>query len=154
MSDPVAGDNAIPGQDCSLSQGSPPAGAPGMDESEALIAKMVRRFYELSLADDVLGPMFSEIITDFEEHYAIVQDFWSHALLGTDRYKRGTPYVHHTHLKVEEVHFERWMKAFAQAVAEVLPPELAEAAMKRARHMTGSFRMGLLPLSPPGKTKV
>ncbi|MCB2059870.1 MAG: group III truncated hemoglobin [Novosphingobium sp.] len=144
-------DAAAQGQDCALSQGSPPDGAPAADESEALIAALVRRFYDHALADDVLGPMFRAEIDDFEEHYGIVQDFWSHALLGTDRYKRGTPYVHHTQLKVEEVHFERWMDCFSRAVAETLPPELAEPAMKRARHMTESFRMGLLPLTPPGK---
>lgn len=149
MNDPAPSPEA--GSECSLSQGSPPEGAPDMAASEALIAAMVRRFYDLSLADDVLGPMFRATIDDFEEHYGIVQDFWSHALLGTDRYKRGTPYVHHTKLKVEEVHFERWMKAFTQAVEEVLPAALAEPAMKRARHMTESFRMGLLPLSPTAK---
>lgn len=120
-------------------------------DPEVMVEALVRRFYALALDDDVLGPMFRETIDDFDEHYGIVQDFWSHALLGTDRYKRGTPYVHHTRLKVEEVHFTRWMKAFTRAVEETLPPELAEAAMKRARHMTESFRMGLLPLSPPGK---
>jgi len=146
-------DTVSRGQECSLSQGSPPTGAPGIDESEALIEALVRRFYALSLEDDVLGPMFRATIDDFEEHYGIVQDFWSHALLGTDRYKRGTPFVHHTRLKVEEVHFTRWMKAFGQAVEDTLPPELAEPAMKRAKHMSESFRMGLLPLSPPGKVK-
>lgn len=119
------------------------------EEQEAAIAALVRRFYALALDDDLLGPMFREVIHDFDEHYHIVEDFWSHALLGTDRYKRGTPYVHHTHLKVEEEHFTRWMAAFAQAAKETLPPDLAEAAMKRAEHMTRSFRMGLLPLTPP-----
>ncbi|MEJ2408276.1 MAG: group III truncated hemoglobin [Novosphingobium sp.] len=121
------------------------------NDPEAAIMAMVRRFYELSLEDDLLGPMFRAEIGDFEEHYGIVADFWSHALLGTDRYKRGTPYVHHTKLKVEEAHFERWMAAFGQAVEEELPPELAEPAMQRARHMTESFKMGLLPLPTPKK---
>lgn len=119
------------------------------DAAEAAIAAMVRRFYALSFEDDLLGPMFRAEIDDIEEHYGIVSDFWSHALLGTDRYKRGTPYQHHLKLSVEEVHFQRWMVAFAQAVAEILSPDLGDAAMKRARHMTESFRMGLLPLPQP-----
>ena len=123
------------------------------DPREDLIMAMVRRFYDLALADDVLGTMFRAAIGDFDEHYGNVSDFWSHALLGTSRYRRGTPYVHHTALKVEEVHFARWMQAFSQAVAEVLPPDLAGAAMQRARHMTASFRMGLLPLAPPRKAE-
>lgn len=118
-------------------------------QAEERIAALVRRFYDLALADEVLGPMFREEIADFDEHYAIVGDFWSHALLGTDRYKRGTAYQHHVHLKVEEAHFERWMAAFTQAARETLPAELAERALKRAAHMTLSFRMGLLPLPAP-----
>lgn len=119
------------------------------DTREAEIAALVRRFYDLALDDDLLGPMFRAEIDDFDEHYAFVADFWSHALLGTSRYKRGTPFVRHTHLKVEEQHFERWMLAFARAVGETLSPELAAPAMKRAAHMTESFRMGLLPLPAP-----
>jgi hemoglobin len=118
-------------------------------DGEARIAALVRRFYALSLADDLLGPMFRATIDDFDAHYGIVEDFWSHALLGTHRYQRGTPYEHHTHLKVEEAHFERWMAAFTQAVHETLPPAMAELALRRAAHMTRSFKMGLLPLPAP-----
>lgn len=119
------------------------------EESEALIATMVRQFYAIALADDLLGPMFRAEIDDMDEHLIIVTDFWSHALLGTSRYKRGTPFTHHTHLEVAEAHFTRWMAAFTQAVGETLPPDLAGPAMKRAAHMTESFRMGLMPLPAP-----
>ncbi|MCJ2179124.1 group III truncated hemoglobin [Novosphingobium album (ex Hu et al. 2023)] len=119
------------------------------DAAEAAIMAMVRRFYDLCFEDALLGPMFRAEIDDFEEHYGFVADFWSHALLGTDRYKRGTPYVHHTKLTVEETHFDRWMAAFEEAVNEELPEELAGPAMQRARHMTESFKMGMLPLPTP-----
>lgn len=118
-------------------------------ESEPLITSMVARFYAIALQDNLLGPMFRAEITDMDEHLIIVANFWSHVLLGTDRYKRGTPYTHHTHLEVTEDHFTRWMGAFAQAVEETLPPRLAVPAMRRAEHMTQSFRMGLLPLPAP-----
>ena len=124
-----------------------------MADAEAQISALVRRFYDLALADDVLGPMFRDVIHDFEEHYGIVEDFWSHALLGTHRYKRGTPYKHHTHLTVDEVHFIRWMEAFSLAAHETLTPDLAASALKRAEHMKQSFRMGLLPLPAPSKAQ-
>jgi len=114
--------------------------------TEAEITAMVRRFYALALDDDLLGPMFRAAIADLEGHMAIVDDFWSHSLLGTTRYQRGTPYSHHAHLKVEEAHFDNWMKAFSTAVQETLPPEAAALAMKRAAHMTTSFKAGMLPL--------
>jgi hemoglobin len=119
------------------------------EATEDDIRALVLRFYALSLADDVLGPMFREMIPDFEAHYTIVQDFWSHVLLGTHRYQRGTPYEHHVHLNVEPVHFERWTAAFTQAARETLPPAAADLALKRAAHMTNSFKAGMLPLPAP-----
>ena len=130
----------------------PPPTPPDYDAAaEAQVMAMVRRFYDLCFADDLLAPMFRAMISDFDEHYSIVADFWSHALLGTHRYQRGTPYSHHTHMVVTEAHFDRWMAAFEQAVREILPADLADLAMKRAAHMTISFKMGLLPLPEPGK---
>lgn len=117
--------------------------------TEAQIAALVRRFYALALDDDLLGPMFRAAIGDFEAHYTIVEDFWSHSLLGTTRYQRGTPYSHHAHMKVEEAHFDRWMAAFTAAAHETLPPPGATLALKRAAHMTSSFKAGLLPLPAP-----
>ncbi|MED5546843.1 MAG: group III truncated hemoglobin [Pseudomonadota bacterium] len=125
-----------------------PALAKG-ESAEIAIDAMVRRFYALCNQDDRLGPMFAAMIPDFPEHYGFVRDFWSHALLGTDRYQRGTPYSHHLKLTVEEEDFTRWMAAFGQAVEECLPEELAAAAMQRAAHMTQSFKMGMLPLPKP-----
>jgi len=112
------------------------------------IRALVRRFYALALADDLLGPMFRETISDFEAHYAVVENFWSHALLGTERYS-GSPFAHHIHLKVEEAHFDRWMAALTQAATEALPPAAAEMALKRAAHMTQAFKAGMLPLPTP-----
>lgn len=114
--------------------------------TEAEIAALVRRFYALALDDDLLGPMFRAAIGDFESHFTIVEDFWSHSLLGTTRYQRGTPYSHHARMKVEEAHFDRWMTAFTAAAHETLPPAGATLALKRAAHMTSSFKAGLLPL--------
>lgn len=121
----------------------------GTAVTEEQISAMVRRFYALCLDDQLLGPMFRATIDDFDTHLSIVDDFWSHVLLGNSRYQRGTPYAHHTHLTVEEAHFDRWMAAFTQATTECLPAHAAELAMKRAAHMTQSFKAGMLPLAPP-----
>lgn len=115
---------------------------------EDTIRQLVRRFYALALADDLLGPMFRATIADLEAHMQVVDDFWSHVVLGTHRYN-DHPYVHHTHLKVEPAHFDRWMAAFEQAVGETLPPAAAGRALGRARQMTASFKAGLLPLPKP-----
>lgn len=121
---------------------------PDRPATEDDIKALVRRFYDLALDDSLLGPMFRETIPDLEAHLPIVENFWSHALLGTSRYS-GSPYGQHAHLKVEEEHFSRWLAAFSQAAEEMLPPAAKEAAMKRALHMTASFKVGMLPLPKP-----
>lgn len=143
MSDPIC---------ASPPDGPQPPPDTGDAVAEGQITAMVARFYELCLADDLLGPMFRAAIPDLEPHMAIVADFWSHALLGTHRYQRGTPYSHHTHLTVEEAHFDRWMAAFDEATQTCLSVDMADRAMKRAAHMTMSFKMGLLPLPTPVPT--
>lgn len=116
--------------------------------TEEDIRALVRRFYALSLDDDLLGPMFRETIPDLEAHYPVVEDFWSTALLGTARYP-GSAFTKHVHLTIEPAHFDRWLAAFTQAVDETLPAAAADSAMKRARQMTQSFKVGLLPLPTP-----
>lgn len=113
-------------------------------QAEEAIAKLVRRFYELGRQDGLLGPVFDSAIADFEAHFVVVQDFWSHALLGTGRYK-GHPFPVHRALAVEPEHFDRWLEVFRQAAEEALPPLLAQQAVARAVHMTQSFKVGLFP---------
>lgn len=115
--------------------------------TEADITALVARFYELALADDLLGPMFRATIPDLAGHLRIVENFWSAHLLGTARYE-GSAYPQHVHLKVEPAHFDRWMAAFTQAVEERLPAAAADSAMRRARQMTSAFKAGMLPLPP------
>ncbi|OAN44806.1 hypothetical protein A6A04_08300 [Paramagnetospirillum marisnigri] len=112
--------------------------------SEAQITELVRRFYEIGRAHPVLGPLFEAAIPDWEGHMVIVADFWSKALLGTDRY-RGNVFSSHMRLPVEPEHFDQWLEVFQQAAGETLPPPLARSAIARARHMTDSIRVGLFP---------
>ncbi|CAN5241590.1 hypothetical protein BH10PSE15_BH10PSE15_00320 [soil metagenome] len=115
--------------------------------TEADITALVGRFYALALDDDLLGPMFRATIPDLEPHLRIVENFWSTHLLGAARYA-GSAYPQHVHLRVEPVHFDRWMAAFTKAVDETLPVAAADSAMRRARQMTSAFKAGMLPLPP------
>ena len=111
---------------------------------EATIFAFVQRFYQIARADDELGPLFEAAITDWDRHMAIFANFWATALLGAKKYE-GTGYAPHIGLPIEEHHFTRWLAALDCAGKDVLPPELAERSMARARHMAMSFKTGLLP---------
>ncbi|MGB8279036.1 MAG: group III truncated hemoglobin [Methylovirgula sp.] len=115
------------------------------DLEDAIMA-CVRRFYGEAQQDPLLGPVFAASVHDWEIHYRTIADFWSRALLGTERYK-GHPFPLHTNLPVEPEHFERWLALFAEAAETCLPPDLAEKAMAKANHMAESFKAGIFPFT-------
>ena len=115
--------------------------------TEEHVENLVRVFYERGRAHAELGPLFELVIFDWEQHLGIVQDFWSHVLLKTERYKRHA-YPAHVGLPIERQHFEQWLTVLRQAAFETLPEEYAKQAIARAEHMAESFRAGLFPLDP------
>ncbi len=118
---------------------------PGTVEGgEEQINAVIELFYSLVHSDPLLGPLFSSHVHHWDQHLQAMRDFWSTALLGSKRYK-GNAFAAHMRLPVEEGHFTRFLELWEQAAHEALPPGLAERAIKRARHMSQSFRTGLLP---------
>jgi len=116
------------------------------DEQEQSIDRMVRLFYERALADAVLGPIFRGAIHDWEEHIAIVRDFWSGVIHGTARYK-GNAFAPHMKLQFEPEAFDHWIATFESAARDALAPEDSEKAIRVARHMAESFKVGLFPFT-------
>ncbi len=125
---------------------------------EQNISALVRSFYGKARADALLGPVFNAAVADWEHHFARIDDFWSHVLLGTTRYS-GHPYPLHTALPVGADHFSRWLALFEETARETLEPTLAEKAVAKARHMAASFQAGMFPFkdeqgrpsrTPPG----
>ncbi|MEQ9300946.1 MAG: group III truncated hemoglobin [Cyclobacteriaceae bacterium] len=55
---------------------------------------LVRTFYGKVRAQDSLGPIFTTVITDWEEHMIKLVDFWQTNLLFEPRYK-GNPMQAH-----------------------------------------------------------
>jgi len=115
---------------------------------EAAIERCVRLFYDKAHADEMLAPVMRAGIADFERHVAVVCDFWSRALLGTERYQ-GKAYPVHVGLPIRPDHFDRWLELFEEAAAAQLPPAQATFAIDKAHHMAKSFMAGLFPLETP-----
>jgi hemoglobin len=119
-------------------------------ERDAAVERMVRSFYQRSLADELLGPIFRGAIHDWEGHIRLVADFWSNALYSTGRYQRNA-FAPHMKLRFEPEAFEHWLAAFEPAALESLPPEDAQKAIRIARHMVQSYRTGLFPFTGPDR---
>ncbi len=115
------------------------------EKLEAAIDGCVRRFYARGAKDPLLGPVFTAI-DDLDGHMAIVANFWSRALLNTERYQ-GQPFAAHINLPIEPEHFTRWLELFSETAAEALPETQAEQAIARAAHMTQCFQAGLFPFT-------
>jgi len=119
---------------------------PPQDDTERAIEHMVRLFYERGLADPVLAPIFNAAIQDWEEHIALVSDFWSGMINGTQRY-RGNAYAPHARLAFDPEAFAHWLTAFEGAAVAALAPDDAAKAVRIARQMAESFKVGLFPFT-------
>ncbi len=112
--------------------------------NEEAIGLCVRRFYGRAQKDPLLAPIFEVSVPDWEHHIGKIHDFWSRALLGTERYE-GFPFPPHMRLPVEPEHFGRWLALFEETARETLSPALAEKAVEKAKHMAACFLSGMFP---------
>jgi hemoglobin len=109
---------------------------------EAMIDRLVRRFYGAAREDALLGPVFDAAVEDWEAHFATLRDFWSSVMLTSGRY-HGQPMRAHAPLPVDARHFDRWLAMFAEAADEVCPPAIARAFVDRARRIANSLELGI-----------
>ena len=115
-------------------------GAAHPDLREPMIALLVRTFYDRARQDDLIGPVFAAAVEDWDDHIGKITDFWSSVMLRTGRYS-GRPMRPHLILPLEGKHFDRWLDLFEETAKELLPPEIAEAFIVRARRIADSFEM-------------
>jgi hemoglobin len=110
--------------------------------TEAMIERLVHRFYEKVRKDEMLGPVFEARITDWEPHLAQMCAFWSSVALMSGRY-HGAPMPKHLPLPVDAAHFDRWLALFEAAARELCPPAAQEHFLARARRIAASLELGI-----------
>lgn len=114
-------------------------------ELEAAIRQCVRAFYVVARADDLLGPVFNGSIKDWDRHLTTMDDFWSGALLGTERYQ-AAPFPPHLKLEMTQEHFDRWYKLWAPCAQDNLPEPIRSKAVnigEHAAHCWGRAYVGM-----------
>jgi hemoglobin len=112
----------------------------GIDE--AMIERLVRRFYARANEDPLLGPVFNARIDEWEPHLQRIMAFWSSVALMTGRY-HGQPMRAHLSLPVDAAHFNRWLMLFEETAREICPPAAAEHFIERARRIAQSLELGM-----------
>ncbi len=103
-------------------------------EMEQAIANLVRDFYGKARKDPDLGPIFNNVVEDWDVHLRVITNFWSKALLQTDRYS-GHPYVHHVKLPIEP----RTFRYLAEALHGNGERDLAARICPKSRRQGQSY---------------
>lgn len=124
-------------------------------QDRADIARLIRAFYTHAMADELIGPFFTEVAAiNLEEHLPVMYDFWENLLFQTGGYRGGMMQKHialDRKKRLSPEHFNRWLELFEREVDEQFQGPKAEEAKKRARSIAPSMQIKMnryfLPMS-------
>ena len=103
------------------------------------IQLFVNSFYSKVRADQLLGPVFNQVIQDrWPEHLEKMYRFWQTILTEEHTYF-GRPFPPHAKLDVDEEHFDRWVALFSETIDQLFEGNLAERAKWQGRRMAQMF---------------
>lgn len=112
-------------------------------ESREDVSLLVHTFYGKVRKNELLGPIFNGIITDWPTHLELLTDFWETNLLYKRKYF-GNPMTAHVAVDeqcgntINELHFGTWINLWLETVNELFEGEVAQIAINRSRNM-GTF---------------
>lgn len=111
---------------------------------EAMLERLIPRFYERVRADAEIGPLFDAAVHDWPGHLDKLIAFWSSVMLTSGRYK-GNPVAEHLKHKAEitPAMFDRWLAIWAATTGELLPPAAAAALQAKAARIAESLQLAL-----------
>lgn len=128
-------------------------------ENRADVSYLVRAFYAKVRKDELLGPIFNGIISDWEEHLEKLTDFWENNLFFVAKY-RGNPRTAHISVDkkmdntVESRHFGEWLNLWYQTIDENFEGHLAERAKTNARKMSTHLFLNIFQDRQSEKAKI
>lgn len=102
------------------------------------IKLFVDEFYDKVRGDELIGPVFSSTISDWQPHLEKMYAFWNAALFGVPGFK-GNPFAKHTPLPIAQEHFDRWLELFAATIDAHFTGAMAEETKQRAGLMAAMF---------------
>ncbi len=108
---------------------------------------LVSEFYRRAFADDLLGPIFTDVAQmDLEHHLPIICDFWETVLFRAGLYRRNALALHvslNARAPLGAEHFERWLALWTNTVDQHFAGEKAELAKVQAGRIAGSIHRRL-----------
>lgn len=116
---------------------------------ETALRSLLADFYVRARGDDLLGPVFTAHVPDWDMHLDRVTAFWVTLLSGVPAWRGNLNRVH-AGLGLQGVHLERWLVLFGEAAREHLSPEAAEVLLSRAGAMGARLGSGARPQGERG----
>jgi hemoglobin len=106
-------------------------------ENKTDIELLIRTFYGKLLEDEFMAPHFKNV--DFEHHFPRMIGFWAFVLLD-EPMNIGNVFDKHRNLKIDERHFERWIKTFSETVDQFFEGKIADKAKQNAKVIGYTFQ--------------
>ena len=118
--------------------------ADDMGIDDALISKLVERFYDRIRTHEMLGPIFEHRVANWTPHLARMKDFWASIAIESGRF-RGNPMLKHIAIPgLTPAHFAAWLTLWDATVSDVVTdPAAAELFRDRARRIATSLQTGI-----------
>ena len=111
---------------------------------ERALHQLVDLFYARVRADERIGPVFNDAISDWPEHLDKLQSFWSSVMLTSGRYKGRPLPAHIKHGdRMPPAAFERWLMLWKQTTEELFEPAAAAALQDKADRIAESHQLGI-----------
>jgi hemoglobin len=104
--------------------------------NEKDIELLVNNFYNKLLLDELMAPHFHGL--DLKNHIPRIISFWEMVLLDKPGYKTNV-FDKHSHLQINQKHFDRWVELFSETVDEFFSGEKANLAKHRAAILGYTF---------------
>jgi len=117
------------------------------------IKLFVDEFYAKVQQDDLVGPVFLQVITNWQPHLDKMYAFWNAVLFGVAGFK-GNPFAKHAPLKIEQEHFDRWLLLFGKTIDMHFKGPVADETKKKAGLMAEMFLHKLRHMADASKVIV
>lgn len=108
------------------------------------LKRLVDTFYARVRADETLGPIFNDAISDWPEHLEKLVSFWSSVMLTSGRYKGQPVPAHMKHRdRISPELFNHWLALWARTTDEVMEPAAADALKAKAARIAESLQLAM-----------
>lgn len=112
--------------------------------TEDSLHQLVDAFYARVRQDELIGPLFNDVVHDWPDHLERLHAFWSSVMLTSGRYKGRPLPAHLQHAdRITGHSFARWLEIWGETSSELFEPPAAAALQEKAARIAESLHLGI-----------